>query len=83
MILTAAAAMLAFISLTHSTFWGSLAYVLVGGVGVGTLLTLLFLPALYAIWFRVPHASLATPTDQVGAERSHRAWRSFIYGARI
>ncbi len=43
-ILTAAAAMLAFIPLTHSVFWGALAYVLIGGVGVGTLLTLLFLP---------------------------------------
>ena len=52
-ILTAVAAMLAFIPLTFSTFWGPLAYVLIGGVGVGTLLTLLFLPALYAIWFRV------------------------------
>lgn len=52
-ILTAAAAMLAFIPLTHSVFWGALAYVLIGGVGVGTLLTLLFLPALYALWFRV------------------------------
>jgi multidrug efflux pump subunit AcrB len=56
-ILTAVAAMLAFVPLTHSPFWGSLAYVLIGGVGVGTLLTLLFLPALYAIWFRVPRAS--------------------------
>jgi len=52
-VLTALAAMLAFIPLTFSTFWGPLAYVLIGGVGVGTLLTLLFLPALYAIWFRV------------------------------
>ena len=52
-VLTAAAAMLAFIPLTHSTFWGALAYVLIGGVGAGTLLTLLFLPALYALWFRV------------------------------
>lgn len=52
-ILTAVAAMLAFIPLTHSTFWGALAYVLIGGVGVGTVLTLLFLPALYALWFRV------------------------------
>ncbi|WP_205820796.1 efflux RND transporter permease subunit [Methylobacterium nonmethylotrophicum] len=52
-ILTAAAAMLAFIPLTHSVFWGALAYVLIGGVGVGTVLTLLFLPALYALWFRV------------------------------
>ena len=55
-ILTAAAAMLAFIPLTHSVFWGALAYVLIGGVGVGTLLTLLFLPALYALWFRVRRA---------------------------
>ncbi|MCJ2048751.1 efflux RND transporter permease subunit [Methylobacterium sp. J-070] len=59
-ILTAAAAMLAFIPLTHSVFWGALAYVLIGGVGVGTLLTLLFLPALYALWFRVGRAPVAT-----------------------
>ncbi|OAM52547.1 multidrug transporter [Methylovorus sp. MM2] len=52
-ILTAATAMLAFIPLTYSSFWGSLAFVLIGGVGVGTLLTLLFLPALYALWFRI------------------------------
>jgi multidrug efflux pump subunit AcrB len=52
-VLTAVAAMLAFIPLTHSSFWGALAYVLIGGVGAGTALTLLFLPALYAIWFKV------------------------------
>lgn len=52
-VLTALAAMLAFIPLTFSSFWGSLAYVLIGGVGVGTVLTLLFLPALYALWFKV------------------------------
>ena len=52
-ILTAVAAMLAFIPLTTSTFWGPMAYVLIGGIGVGTFLTLLFLPALYAVWFRV------------------------------
>jgi multidrug efflux pump subunit AcrB len=52
-VLTAVAAMLAFIPLTHSSFWGSLAYVLIGGVGAGTVLTLLFLPALYATWFKV------------------------------
>ncbi|UIY45241.1 efflux RND transporter permease subunit [Methylobacterium radiotolerans] len=61
-ILTAAAAMLAFIPLTHSVFWGALAYVLIGGVGVGTLLTLLFLPALYALWFRVARDARATPS---------------------
>ncbi|KUJ72356.1 efflux RND transporter permease subunit [Thiomicrospira sp. WB1] len=52
-ILTALAAMLAFIPLTTSTFWGPMAYVLIGGIGVGTVLTLVFLPALYALWFRV------------------------------
>ena len=59
-ILTAVAAMLAFIPLTHSSFWGPLAYVLIGGVGVGTLLTLLFLPALYSLWFKVSRQTPAT-----------------------
>ncbi|KQP91258.1 multidrug transporter [Methylobacterium sp. Leaf113] len=63
-ILTAAAAMLAFIPLTHSVFWGALAYVLIGGVGVGTLLTLLFLPALYALWFRVGRTPAPVPAGQ-------------------
>lgn len=55
-ILTAMAAVLAFIPLTTSTFWGPLAYVLIGGVTMGTLLTLLFLPALYSSWFKVKAA---------------------------
>jgi multidrug efflux pump subunit AcrB len=55
-VLTAVAAMLAFIPLTFSTFWGPLAFTLIGGVGVGTALTLLFLPVLYAMFFRVPRA---------------------------
>jgi multidrug efflux pump subunit AcrB len=57
-LLTALAAMLAFIPLTTSTFWGPMAYVLIGGIGVGTLLTLLFLPALYAVWFKVKLSAL-------------------------
>src|SRR5437899_5795873 len=52
-ILTALAAVLAFIPLTFSVFWGSMACTLIGGTAVGTVLTLIFLPALYAIWFRV------------------------------
>ena len=52
-VLTAAAAVLAFIPLTTDTFWGPLAFVLIGGILVGTLITLLFLPALYALWFRI------------------------------
>jgi multidrug efflux pump subunit AcrB len=54
-ILTALAAVLAFIPLTQSSFWGSMAYTLIGGTAIGTILTLLFLPALYAIWFKVSH----------------------------
>jgi len=56
-ILTALAAMLAFIPLTHSVFWGTLAYTLIGGTFGGTVLTLVFLPALYAIWFRIRPAA--------------------------
>ena len=52
-ILTALAAMLAFIPLTHSVFWGTLAYTLIGGTFAGTVITLVFLPALYAIWFKI------------------------------
>jgi len=52
-VLTALAAVFAFIPLTFSVFWGSLAYTLIGGTAVGTALTLVFLPALYSIWFRV------------------------------
>ena len=52
-ILTALAAILAFIPLTHSVFWGALAYTLIGGTFAGTILTLVFLPATYSIWFRI------------------------------
>ncbi|MFZ4287997.1 efflux RND transporter permease subunit [Variovorax sp. HJSM1_2] len=74
-ILTALAAILAFIPLTHSVFWGTLAYTLIGGTLAGTVLTLVFLPAMYAIWFRIkpgsgtsavavapPHHALSTPS---------------------
>ncbi len=61
-LLTALAAVLAFIPLTFSVFWGSMAYTLIGGTAIGTLLTLLFLPALYAIWFKVKPPSADTPT---------------------
>ncbi len=52
-ILTALAAALAFIPLTHSVFWGTLAYALIGGTVAGTVLTLVVLPAMYAIWFKI------------------------------
>lgn len=52
-VLTALAAVFAFIPLTYDSFWGPLACVLIGGVAVGTVITLLFVPALYALWFRI------------------------------
>ena len=52
-LLTAATAVLAMIPLSRSVFWGPMAVAIMGGLIVATLLTLLFLPALYAAWFRV------------------------------
>jgi len=51
-VLTALAAILAMIPLASSAFWGPMAYTIMGGLFVATFLTLLFLPALYALWFR-------------------------------
>ena len=52
-VLTAAAAVLAMIPLARSVLWGPMAYAIMGGLFVATALTLLFVPALYAAWFRV------------------------------
>jgi multidrug efflux pump subunit AcrB len=57
-ILTALAAVLAFIPLTHSVFWGTLAYTLIGGTLAGTVLTLVFLPAMYSIWFKIKPSAI-------------------------
>ena len=51
--LTAAAASLALIPIAREIFWGPMAYAMMGGIIVGTVLTLLFLPALYLAWFRI------------------------------
>ena len=52
-VLTAAAAILAMIPLTRSAFYGPMAVAIMGGLLVATVITLVFLPALYAAWFRV------------------------------
>ncbi len=62
-LLTAMAAILAFIPLTHSVFWGTLAYTLIGGTLGGTIITLVFLPAMYAIWFRIKSPTATLPTE--------------------
>jgi multidrug efflux pump subunit AcrB len=64
-ILTALAAVLAFVPLTHSVFWGAMAFTLIGGTLGGTVLTLVFLPALYALWYRItPGEPGSTPTSE-------------------
>ena len=52
-LLTAAAASLALIPIARQVFWGPMAYAMMGGIIAGTLVTLLFVPALYCVVFRV------------------------------
>jgi multidrug efflux pump subunit AcrB len=53
-LLTAAAAVLGLVPIAGEVFWGPMAYAMMGGLLVATVLTLFFLPALYAMWYRVP-----------------------------
>jgi multidrug efflux pump subunit AcrB len=75
-VLTAAAAVLAMIPLTRSVFWGPMAISIMGGLVVATALTLVFVPALYAAWFRVrrdspAQASAAAPLAATAAPAAH------------
>lgn len=56
-LLTAAAASMGMIPIAREVFWGPMAYAMIGGIVVATLLTLLFLPALYVAWYKIrePH----------------------------
>jgi multidrug efflux pump subunit AcrB len=68
-LLTAAAAILGLIPIAGEVFWGPMAYAMMGGLFIATLLTLLFLPALYAAWYRVPlpHSKTSLPTPAAEA----------------
>ena len=61
MVLTALAAILAMIPLSRSAFWGPMAITIMGGLFVATFLTLLYLPGLYALWFRKSLDESGTP----------------------
>ena len=52
-LLTASAAILGMIPIAPTIFWGPMAYAIMGGLAVATLLTLVFLPPLYVTWFRI------------------------------
>ncbi len=62
-LLTAAAAILGLIPIAGEVFWGPMAYAMMGGLLIATVLTLIFLPALYAAWYRVPLPSEPTAQD--------------------
>ena len=87
-LLTALAAVLAFMPLTLSSFWGPLAIVLIGGTLVGTALTLFFLPALYALWFRIGGKAARvktadTPLNQGPTDPSAAAIAGATYQVRV
>lgn len=66
-LLTAAAASLGMIPIAREVFWGPMAYAMIGGIIIATLLTLLFLPALYVAWYRIKE-----PSDSQRQEISHK-----------
>src|SRR5262249_38820933 len=61
--LTALAAILGMIPLARSMFWGPMAITIMGGLAVATVLTLIVVPALYALWFRVPRTEAEADTQ--------------------
>ena len=63
-LLTASAAILGMIPIAPTVFWGPMAYAIMGGLAVATLLTLVFLPALYVAWFRIK-----SPSPDAGPKR--------------
>jgi multidrug efflux pump subunit AcrB len=67
-VLTALAAILAMIPLSRSVFWGPMAISMMGGLLVATVLTLVFLPALYAAWFRVRPEPAVEDLDAAGVQ---------------
>ena len=64
-LLTASAAILGMVPIAPTVFWGPMAYAIMGGLAVATLLTLVFLPALYVAWFRIkrPDPDASPRTD--------------------
>ena len=60
-LLTAAAASLGMIPIAREVFWGPMAYAMIGGIIVGTVLTLVFLPALYVAWYRIKEPERSAP----------------------
>jgi len=73
-LLTASAATLGMIPIAPTVFWGPMAFAIIGGLTVATVLTLVFLPALYVAWFRIkepqPESALKINPAQIPAVQS-------------
>jgi multidrug efflux pump len=74
--LTAAAASLGLVPIAREIFWGPMAYAMMGGIIVGTVLTLLFLPALYVAWFRLQEPAQSSPPAMHDDSRAEQTVRS-------
>ena len=78
-LLTAAAAILGMIPIAPTVFWGPMAYAIMGGLAVATLLTLVFLPALYVAWFRIgmPHLEAGPEQEPMPSSDERQASRTW------
>lgn len=76
-LLTAAAAILGMVPIAHTVFWGPMAYAVMGGLAVATLLTLMFLPALYVAWFGIQPRQAPMPAADAGLA----SWNETLAGA--
>ena len=77
-VLTALAAILAMIPLSRSAFWGPMAITIMGGLFVATFLTLLYLPGLYALWFRKSLEESGTGEEAASAKQHEGDARAAI-----
>lgn len=71
-LLTAAAAILGMIPIAPTVFWGPMAYAVIGGLVIATLLTLVFLPALYVAWFRVQPITVTSQMQETDDAMDHQ-----------
>ena len=72
-LLTASAATLGMIPIAPTVFWGPMAFAIIGGLAVATVLTLIFLPALYVAWFRITEPSRLEGTEEAETHAVHAA----------
>jgi multidrug efflux pump len=77
-VLTALAAILAMIPLSRSAFWGPMAITIMGGLFVATFLTLLFLPSLYALWYRKRLDERGHAGDRLGRGSAADEWEERV-----